>query len=137
MSETQLHAVPVLLVKPETYMNNSGECIRSIVDFYKLDPARQLLVLVDDIDISLGELRFRDEGGPGTHNGLRSIVQCIGEKFPRLRIGLGSAPEGTDLATWVLSVPSPAERDMLSTAIQNVPNRVQAFALRTDGDVVT
>ncbi len=102
-AEGEIDGTPVLLVKPTTFMNRSGECIRKLVDFYKLDPSKQLLVLCDDIDIPAGTHRFRMNGGPGTHNGLKSIVDTLGEAFPRYRIGLGPKSEQMDLAAWVLS----------------------------------
>ncbi len=93
----------ILLVKPTTYMNRSGECIRKLIDFYKLDPASKMLVICDDIDLPAGTHRLRMTGGAGTHNGLKSIVETFGESFPRHRIGLGSHPEQMDLVAWVLS----------------------------------
>lgn len=102
-AEATVARLPILLVKPTTYMNLSGQCVRKLVDFYKLDPATQLLVCCDDIDLPLGTQRFRASGGAGTHNGLKSIIEAVGEAFPRLRIGLGRQPEGADLAAWVLS----------------------------------
>ena len=92
--EVNIAEVPVLLVKPQTFMNRSGESIRKIVDFFKIDPARQLLIISDDIDLPLGEVRFRENGGPGTHNGLKSVVEQIGEgerSFNRL-LYLGIPP---------------------------------------------
>lgn len=102
-AEVEHDGVQVLLVKPMTFMNRSGECIRKFLDFYKLDPLSRLLVIVDDVDLPLGTTRLRPSGGAGTHNGMRSIVACIGEGFPRYRIGIGPSPQGADLATWVLS----------------------------------
>lgn len=103
VAEGEANGESCLLVKPLTFMNRSGEAIRKLADFYKLDPATQILVCCDDIDLPLGTHRLRMSGGPGTHNGLKSVVECIGEDFPRLRIGIGPKPEGADLAAWVLS----------------------------------
>ncbi|PIR48770.1 aminoacyl-tRNA hydrolase [Candidatus Peregrinibacteria bacterium CG10_big_fil_rev_8_21_14_0_10_55_24] len=127
--EARIVTAPVLLVKPQTYMNRSGEAVRKLVDFYKLDPAHQLLVLCDDIDLPLGEIRYRDKGGPGTHNGLKSIVECLGEVFPRLRVGIGAQPAGEDLATWVLSVPSKEEEQTLQESLTTIPERVREVVL--------
>ncbi len=131
--EARVLAAAVLLVEPSTYMNRSGECVRKIVDFYKLDPASQLLVISDDIDLPLGDVRVRMKGGPGTHNGLRSIVASVGEGFPRIRLGLGM-PQGADLATWVVSSLSPDERAALDTAIAAVPDRIKAFVLERSSE---
>lgn len=127
--EARILAAPILLVKPQTYMNRSGECVQKLVDFYKLDASQQLLVLSDDIDLPLGELRLRMKGGPGTHNGMRSIVMHLGENFPRIRMGLGSSAGQMDLAAWVLSVPPPEEEKILRDAIQTLPQRVRDFVL--------
>ncbi len=116
LSEGLIDEQPVLLVKPRTYVNRSGECVRKIIDFYSLDSSTQLLVCVDDIDLPLGTYRFRLEGGPGTHNGLKSIVQCIGQEFPRYRLGLGAPSKEIDLAAWVLSRLSDEEMNMLHSS---------------------
>lgn len=93
----------VLLAEPQTYMNNSGIAISQLAKFYKI-PASDILVLVDDIDLPLGQLRMRAKGGPGTHNGMRSIVDHLGSgDFPRIRIGVGKPPAGWDLADFVLA----------------------------------
>jgi len=130
VSEIHIGEVPVLLAKPTTFMNRSGEGVQKLVSFYKLDPSFQLLVLSDDCDLPLGELRFRNQGGPGSHNGLKSVVEYVGEGFPRIRIGLGSSPAGEDLAQWVLSVPPEEERKTLNTAFQQeLPKQVEEFVI--------
>lgn len=79
----------VLLIKPQTYMNLSGSCLREVMGFYKLPPEK-LIVLVDDVELPLGSLRIRSKGSAGTHNGLRSILSCLGsDNFVRIRIGCG------------------------------------------------
>ena len=120
MCDAKIDGHAVLLVKPTTFMNRSGECIRKLIDFYKLDPAIQLLVLVDDIDIPLGTERYRESGGPGTHNGLKSIVETLGEGFPRFRIGIGPKPENIDLAVGVLSAITKSERRTLDESSAKV-----------------
>ncbi len=127
--ESRIVTAPVLLVKPQTYMNRSGEAVQKLVDFYKLDPASQLLVLCDDIDLPLAELRLRRKGGPGTHNGLKSIVHVIGENFPRIRIGLGTPPAGVDLSAWVLSAFPAEDATAVDSALRELPGMVRAFAL--------
>lgn len=91
----------VILLKPETFMNASGKSVEACVNLHKLD-LHNLLVLVDDIDLEFGTLRVRAKGSAGTHNGLRDIVQKIGENFARLRIGAGRPMENQDLANYVL-----------------------------------
>ncbi|MBI3618939.1 aminoacyl-tRNA hydrolase [Candidatus Peregrinibacteria bacterium] len=129
VQEARIVTVPVLLVQPQTFMNRSGEAIKKLVDFYKLDAAEQLLVLCDDVDLPLGEMRLRKSGGPGTHNGLKSIALQFGERFPRLRIGLGSQPAGADLSAWVLSVASEQEREILHKTFEGLPEIVRSFVL--------
>lgn len=133
--EARIVTVPVLLARPTTYMNDSGSAVRKLVDFFKLDPAHQLLILCDDIDLDLGELRIRPEGGAGTHNGLKSVVDRFGETFPRLRIGVRGphAPKGSfqqageDLAAYVLSRPNAGEKEKLEGVIAKVPEAVREF----------
>ncbi len=93
----------IALIKPQTFMNLSGLTVTDALSWYKLEP-RELLLIVDDIDLPLGQVRIRAKGGPGTHNGLRHIVQCSGTgDFPRVRVGVGAPPPEWDLADWVLS----------------------------------
>lgn len=93
----------VILVKPQTYMNLSGQCVTELVGWYKA-PMENVMVIYDDIDLPLGKLRLRASGSAGTHNGMRSIIGLLGRQdFPRLRVGVGQRPEGWELADWVLS----------------------------------
>lgn len=127
--EARILTIPVLLVKPLTFMNRSGEALTKLVGFYKADAAEQILVLCDDIDINLGEARLRKSGGPGTHNGLRSIAQTFGEEFPRLRIGIGPKPPVGDLAAWVLSTPSAEDASKLKEVLSTLPEKIRAYVL--------
>ncbi len=93
----------LILVKPQTYMNNSGVCVSEVLSWYKPEPD-EILVIYDDIDLPLGKLRMRRRGSAGTHNGMRSIVQLCGrDDFPRLRVGIGTKPPEWELADFVLS----------------------------------
>ena len=92
----------VILAKPQTYMNLSGESIREIADFYKIEP-ENIIILCDDINLSEGQLRIRLKGSAGSHNGLKNIISHLGtQEFPRIRIGVGEKPRGMDLADYVL-----------------------------------
>ncbi len=105
----------VVLVKPTTYMNLSGDCIQAILHFYKC-PMERLIVFYDDIDLPVGALRIREKGSAGTHNGMRSIVACVGgEDFTRIRIGVGDREGGKDLKDHVLGRPAKAEQAALET----------------------
>lgn len=92
----------VMLVQPLTYMNNSGECVRAVLDFFKLT-AKDIIVIYDDISLEPGQLRIRKKGSAGGHNGIKSIIAHLGtEEFDRIRVGVGAKPEGWDLADYVL-----------------------------------
>ena len=129
IQEGRVVTVPVLLVQPQTYMNLSGTAVKKLVDFYKLDPKDQILVFCDDVDLSLGDVRYRESGGPGTHNGLKSLVEVFGEDFPRVRIGIGEQPAGADLSNWVLSRATGEEEKKLIEAYEKVPKIVREFVL--------
>ena len=103
IGETIYKGQKLALIKPQTYMNLSGLTVQEAMSWYKLEP-KDVLILVDDIDLPFGQVRVRAKGGPGTHNGLRHIVQCTGSgDFPRVRVGMGAPPPEWDLADWVLS----------------------------------
>ena len=94
----------VLLVKPQTYMNLSGDCIREVCSYYRIDPEKELIVLYDDISLLPGQLRIREKGSAGGHNGVKSIIASLGTQiFKRVKIGVGEKPVGFDQADWVLS----------------------------------
>lgn len=123
LCEIEVAGIPLLLVKPRTYMNRSAEAVTKLLSFYKLNPTDRLVVISDDIDLPLGTFRMRLHGGPGTHNGLKSIVAAIGEDFPRVRIGLGQ-PKGEsaqDLAAWVLSTIKKDELDEMAPVLKHIP----------------
>ena len=99
----QIDGHRVVLIKPLTFMNDSGRCVRKYVQFYKTDTAHDLVVLYDDIDLEVGSLRVRAQGSAGSHNGMKSIVQNLkSQEFARVRIGIGAPPAQTDLVDWVL-----------------------------------
>ena len=93
----------VLLAMPQTYMNLSGESVRELVDFYKIDPEEELIIIYDDIALAPGKLRVRAKGSAGGHNGIKNIIAHLGtQQFSRIRIGVGEKPAGWDLADYVL-----------------------------------
>ena len=94
----------VLLMKPQTYMNLSGEAVGEAVNFYKIDTSTELIVVQDDIDLPPGNIRIRAKGSAGGHNGIKSIISHVGgNEFVRIKLGVGGKPEGRDLADHVLS----------------------------------
>jgi PTH1 family peptidyl-tRNA hydrolase len=106
----------VIIIKPTTYMNNSGECLVEISKFYKVEP-KNIITVYDDIDIAKGTIRVRPKGSAGTHNGMRSVIQLMGtEEFPRVRIGTGPVPEHWELVNYVLSEVPKDERPMMNDA---------------------
>lgn len=93
----------LVLVRPQTYMNLSGESVVPLMQWYKLEPSH-LVVIYDDVDLPPGTIRIRPSGSPGTHNGMRSVTGLLGQSaFPRVRVGIGAPPEGWDIADWVLA----------------------------------
>lgn len=122
----------VLLMKPQTFMNNSGEAIRAALDFYKLDPETQLLVIYDDISLEPGNLRIRLKGSAGGHNGIKSIIAHTGtQTFARMKIGVGRKPDGWDLADYVLGRFAKEERESVEAAMADA---VAAAELIISGD---
>lgn len=104
IGEGFINGEKVILVKPMTYMNNSGEAVKEIVDYYKVNPNEELIVISDDLNLDVGVLRLRSKGSAGGHNGLKSIIKCVGtESFDRVRIGVGKVPADRDVITHVLS----------------------------------
>ena len=110
----------VLLMKPQTYMNNSGEAVQEAMNFYKV-PLEKILVIYDDISLDVGKMRIRRKGSDGGHNGIKSIIAlCGGDNFPRVKIGVGKKPHPDyNLADWVLSKFTEQERKDLSPVFDN------------------
>ena len=107
----------VLLVKPQTFMNLSGEAIGELVRYFNLETETELIVISDDIDLDVGRLRIRRSGSAGGHNGLKNIISHLGtEAFARIRVGVGKKPEKWDLADYVLSRFSPDDRKVIDKA---------------------
>lgn len=119
IGETKINDEKVILLKPQTYMNNSGESLREIVNFYKV-PIENVIVLVDDIDIGFASLKIKKKGSAGTHNGLKSIIyQLQDDSFPRIKIGVGKQAQGEDLADFVLSGFSKKEGEEIEKTIES------------------
>ena len=118
----------IVLCEPQTFMNRSGECVRRLLARFKV-PQERMLVIYDDIDLPPGKVRVRRNGGPGTHNGMRSIESCLGKtEFPRIRVGTGDRPKGQDLAAWVLGHPGPEERKLLEAAFDRAAECAMTWA---------
>lgn len=116
----------VLVAKPLTYMNLSGESVRELADYYKIDPETELIVLYDDISLNPGQLRIRKKGSAGGHNGIKNIISQLGtDVFPRVKIGVGEKPKNWDLADYVLSPFGKEERAAVDEAIEKAAKAVE------------
>ncbi len=119
----------VVLVKPQTYMNLSGESIREVVDFYKVD-IENVLVVFDDISLDVGKLRLRPKGSAGGHNGIKSIISHLGtDQFKRIKFGVGDKPRGYDLADWVLGRFPKDQADAVEEGLENACKAVETIIL--------
>ena len=108
----------VILAKPQTYMNLSGESLRELVNYYKLDPESELIVVFDDISLEPGNIRIRKKGSAGGHNGIKNIIAMTGtQNFMRIKVGVGEKPKGWDLADYVLGHFSTEDRAKVEEAI--------------------
>ncbi len=122
----------VVLAKPQTFMNLSGESVRELVDFYKTDPASELIVVHDDISLEPGQLRIRVKGSAGGHNGMKNIIAHLGtQEFLRIKVGVGEKPAGYDLADYVLSHFNREEQEGMNQAFERAADAV--VKIMTDG----
>lgn len=124
----------VLLMRPQTYMNNSGEAIREAASFYKI-PAERVFVIYDDMSLEAGTMRIRKKGSAGGHNGIKSIIAQLGtDAFPRIKIGVGAPPAGSDTVNWVLGTVPTSQRAGIAACFENV---LPALELMLNGDIDT
>ena len=123
----------VILVKPQTYMNLSGESVRDIIDYYKLDATQDLIVISDDTSLDVGSIRVRKKGSAGGHNGLKNIIAHLGhDTFMRVKMGVGEKPKGYDLADYVLGHFTGDERKVMDEAAKTA---VEAIRMMMSGDI--
>ena len=124
----QIGSEKVILVKPQTYMNLSGESVRAVMDFYKLDPTKDIIVIADDISLPTGKIRIRAKGSAGGHNGLKSIIAHAGTgQFTRIKVGVG-ANQG-DLVKHVLGKFSKGERKIVDDAVRNAASASEVIVM--------
>ena len=124
--KTKIGKEDVLLAKPETYMNLSGEAVLAIMSWYKIKP-EQIIVFSDDVNLDLGRIRIRKKGSHGGQNGLRNIIFHIGENFIRIRLGVGKCPPERDLANFVLSKFSKAEKETFLNTANKAPEILETL----------
>ena len=123
----------VILAKPQTFMNLSGESIREIVDYYKVDDTAELIVISDDISLDVGQIRIRKKGSAGGHNGIKNIIANLGtDHFMRVKVGVGEKPKNWDLADYVLSPFTKDERPLVNLAIEHAAKAIEQML---NGDV--
>jgi len=123
----------VLLVKPQTYMNLSGESVRSALDFYKVDPETEILVIYDDVSLGVGQLRIRKKGSAGGHNGIKNIIAHLGTSvFLRIKVGVGEKPKEYDLADYVLGHFSKEDKEIMKDGYKDAAEAVEMILM---GDI--
>ena len=128
VGEGSYQGVRLALLKPQTYMNLSGQSIAEAMRWYKIEP-QHMLIISDDIDLPPGVIRLRSKGGAGTHNGWKSILQETGtDLFPRIRIGTGAPPPQWDLADWVLTGYGDEDRSVMENAFALAAEAALCFA---------
>jgi len=121
-----------VLVKPQTYMNLSGESVREVIDFYKIDEKSELVVISDDVSLDVGQIRIRKKGSAGGHNGLKNIILHLGhDEFQRVKMGVGEKPGGYDLADYVLGRFSKEESSLIGDGTKKA---LQAVEMMLAGD---
>jgi len=130
IAQGEIAGKPVVLARPQTYMNLSGKAVAGLVRWLQITPA-ELLVIYDDIDLPLGKIRLRPKGSAGGHKGVQSIIDTLGtQDFPRLRVGIGR-PADEDAVNYVLGNFTPAERQVIQEVYERVADAV--LCLLTDG----
>ncbi len=134
IGEGNINGEKVVLVKPQTFMNRSGDCIKPLMDYYNADPKKDLVVISDDVMIEPGRVRIRKKGSAGGHNGLKSIIQSVGtDEFIRLRVGVGKFQEGDDMVRFVLGRLTKDDRKKLEKTLEGLPE-VLDYLLKRDAD---
>lgn len=129
IAESKVGENKVILVQPQTFMNNSGPAVRGLLGWYKIEHDR-LIVIYDDVDLEVGQLRVREKGNAGGHHGVESIIQSIGTTdFARVRIGIGRENLTGDVSDYVLKKIPPAQREALDNAIITAADAVEAILL--------
>ena len=126
IAEGSLGGSKIALARPQTFMNESGKAVRKLLDRYRIEPAR-MVVVYDDVDLPFATIRIREKGGPGTHNGMRSIVSVVGEGFPRVRVGVAPADPNADVGSLADHVLSPFTADERAEAERTIERAAEAI----------
>ena len=124
----ELFGKEVILLRPQTFMNNSGQCVGAVARFYKIKP-QDVYVIFDDVSLNPGQLRIRPKGSPGGHNGIKSLIVHLGtDAFMHVKVGVGAKPHPDyDLADWVLANPSGEDQEKISGILEKMPALFRSF----------
>lgn len=123
--KTKINSQQVILAKPQTFMNNSGLAVRELLAYFKIDPAK-LVLIYDDVDLEVGQLRIRDKGSAGGHHGIESVIENVGSRdFIRLRVGIGRNKSAGDVADYVLQRIPAAQKKVLAETVVNAAEAVE------------
>lgn len=132
-AQTEFGGRRCLLMKPQTFMNLSGEAVREAAQFYKI-PADHILVIYDDVSLPVGKIRVRPSGSAGGHNGIKNIIAHLGtDQFPRVKIGTGAPGQGGDMIDWVIGEPSQADKKILLESFDRAIAAAECI-VENDGD---
>ena len=132
VGETEISGRRVLVMKPQTYMNNSGDAVSEAAGFYKVAP-EHIIVIQDDIALDSGRMRIRRKGSDGGHNGIKSLIERLGTpEFPRIKLGVGYPPEKDEVINWVLGGIPECDREKFFACLENIPG---ALELMLGGDI--
>ncbi len=127
VAEGKIRGEKVLLVKPQTFMNLCGEGVAPLASYFKVSP-KDIIVIYDDLDMPVGQLRVRAKGGSGGHNGIKSLIQMLGtQEFPRIKIGIGRPPQGWQTADYVLSTFTSDEWPQIQEALEKSAQAVEVL----------
>jgi len=125
MGKGYIDGQKVVLIKPQTYMNLSGESVRSVIDYYKVDEMQELIVIYDDVSMDVGKIRIRKKGSAGGHNGIKNIISHLGhDVFLRIKVGVGEKPKGYDLADYVLGHFNQEEKEIMKECGEKITDAI-------------
>jgi len=134
IAEEKMGEHRVVLAQPQTFMNNSGLAVRGIGEWFKIDP-QKIILIYDDVDLEVGQIRIREKGGPGGHHGMESVINSLGtSSFPRVRIGIGRENLSQDVSDYVLQAIPPSQRAPLEAAVIAAAEAVECIV--TEGLMV-
>lgn len=139
----RIHTIPVIIAKPQTFMNNSGDAVGPLARYYKV-PSENVFIVYDELDLPFGTVRLREKGGAGGHNGMKSIINHLGQEFPRMRLGIGRPPGQMPVQGYVLQdfnkSDLPVLEDVLETAVRAIETYlkegIQLAMSRHNGSVI-